>query len=75
MDHHAAVVAPVAALISHIAMAVLDETNTHVTMVMLEDMEDEDEVADTHVTIMTLKDPRANATTPVIIAMAAPIHM
>jgi hypothetical protein len=71
VDHHAVVVAPVAALISHIATAVLDETHTHITMVMLD--EDEDEEADTHVTIVTLEDreadPETSAATPVMTAM------
>jgi hypothetical protein len=84
VDHHAVVVAPVAALISHIATAVLDETHphtatavleetthTHITIVMLD--EDEDEEADTHVTIVTLEDreadPETSAATPVMTAM------
>ena len=84
VDHHAVVVAPVAALISHIATAVLDETHSHITMVVLEETphthitmvmldEDEDEEADTHVTIVTLEDreadPETSAATPVMTAM------
>ena len=50
MDHHAVVVAPVAALISHIATAVLDETHPHTATAVLE------ETTHSHITMVVLED-------------------